>query len=104
MRISRFFLPVFIAFALLTAQQAGAAHALSHALESLSEQDKQVTPHHACEKCATFADLSNAPAMGIYTFPLPPLPAVTFLHPSLSLRLAQAFTPVARGPPASPIL
>ena len=107
MLISRLFLPLLFAFALLTAQQGGAAHALSHALEHLSEQtqkDKQVPHHHACEKCATFAQLGSAPIMGAYGFALFAVSGVTIQHRAITFRFVHILTAVARGPPAARIL
>lgn len=108
MRISRLFLPLLFAFALLTAQQGGAAHALSHALEKLSEQtqkhDKQVPHHPACEKCATFAQLGSAPIMGAYAFPLTAISSETFQHRSITFHFTTALAAVARGPPAASFL
>jgi hypothetical protein len=52
-------LPLLLALALLLAQQAGLAHALSHLdPETLS---KSSPPHTTlCEKCSTFGQLSSA--------------------------------------------
>jgi hypothetical protein len=105
MRISRLFLPLLFAFALLTAQQGGAAHALSHILEHLAEQkqDQQAPQHHACEKCATFAQLGSAPVMGAYNFLLTVVSGETFRHSSITFRFIPALVAVARGPPADTI-
>ena len=107
MLIYRLFFPLLFALALLTAQQGGAAHALSHALEHLSEQtqkDKQVPHHHACEKCATFAQLSSAPTMGAQDFALAAVSGVTIQHHAITFRFVHTLTAVARGPPAARIL
>ncbi|MFZ2301281.1 MAG: hypothetical protein WAW10_05335 [Gallionella sp.] len=68
MKISRtrhFFL-LLLTFVLLFAQQAGAAHALHHALEDLTQQQEdQQTPHtDNCEKCAVYVQLGNALNIG----------------------------------------
>ena len=107
MLIYRLFFPLLFALALLTAQQGGAAHALSHALEHLSEQtqkDKQVPHHHACEKCATFAQLSSAPIIGTQDFALAAVSGVTIQHHAIAFRFVHTLTAVARGPPAARIL
>jgi hypothetical protein len=100
MKISRAMLPLFFAFALLSAQQGGAAHALSHALEQTQQQDKQ-TPHSpACEQCATYAQLGSALHVGTYHFALPAAASAAVLQRSVAFRSIHILAAVARGPPA----
>lgn len=110
MRCSRFILPLFLALSLLTAQQSGAAHALSHALSNiLAEQaethGKQIAhSHHACEKCATYAQLGSSPIMGVYDVALVAVSSETIPYHNASSRFVHALVAVARGPPAARIL
>ena len=110
MRFFRLFLPVLFAFALLAAQQDGAAHAISHALsdalpELTHKQDKQAShSHHTCEKCAIYAQLGSAPIMGTYDFALPAVSGEAIQHRDTSFSFARVLVAVARGPPAVRIL
>lgn len=110
MRFFRRFLPVLFAFALLTAQQGGAAHAISHALsdalpELPQKQDKQAShSHHTCEKCALYAQLGSSPIMGTYEFALPAVSSEAIQQRDTPFRFTRAPVPVARGPPPVRIL
>lgn len=100
MQLSRLFLPLFLAFALLFAQHGGAAHALSHAFEQAQQQDKQA-PHSACEQCATYAQLGSALNVGTYNFVLASAPGEVMLHHTFAFRSIHVFAAAARAPPAS---
>jgi hypothetical protein len=73
----RALLYVWFAFALLLAQQGGAAHALSHLSEQLPAhsrqqgQDKQLPHSPACDKCVVYAGVGNAIGVSV----VPPVPA-----------------------------
>ncbi len=100
MRLSRFFLPVLFAFALLSAQQVGAAHALSHAFEEQSQKGKQAPHSQACEKCATYAQLGSALSVGNYDFSLPQTSDEVVQHCTVTFRHFDILVADARGPPA----
>jgi hypothetical protein len=99
MRFSRFFLPVLFAFTLLSAQQVGAAHALSHAFEEQSQKDKQAPHSTACEKCATYAQLGSALSVGDYDFALPQVSDEAVRHFADSFHYFHILAADARGPP-----
>ncbi len=95
--------PLLLVFTLLFAQQVGAAHALHHAFEDLTQhQESKQAPHsNTCEKCADYAQLGSALNVCIHNFtPLVVFDevvqyrAITFL----SVRILAA---VARAPPYS---
>ncbi|MGB8516365.1 MAG: hypothetical protein WCD45_00610 [Gallionella sp.] len=98
MKLSRVFLPLWFALALLFTQQAGATHALHHALE---QHDKQSThTSAACEQCENYAQLGSALTT----------PAQQFLSASnctdnvaridFSFRTFSVFAANARAPPS----
>jgi len=93
-------LPLFLAFALLFAQQGGAAHALSHALEQTRQQDKQAPHSPACEQCETFAQLSSALNAGTYDSALAVTSNEEVQHFAIAFRSIHVFAAAARGPPA----
>lgn len=100
MQLSRIFFPLLLAFALLFAQQAGAAHALRHALENQSQQDKQ-TPHSLnCEQCATYAQLGSALGSATHSFALFATADDLVQHRVSTFRTIHTLAAVARGPPA----
>jgi hypothetical protein len=101
MSLSRLFQPVFFAFVLLFAQQAGAAHALKHAVEDLTQQqsDKQTSQSKTCEQCESYAQLSNALNVGVYDFALLLVSGESFQHVHISLRSIPVLAAAARGPP-----
>jgi hypothetical protein len=89
-------------FALLFAQQAGAAHALRHALENLAQQqeDKQAPHSDNCEQCATYAQLGSALNVSAHDFTSPVVSGTTIQHCSISFRSINVLSAAARGPPA----
>lgn len=100
MRIQRYFF-LLLAFVLLFAQQAGAAHALHHALEDLTQQqEEQQAPHSdTCEKCADYAQLGSALNVGTYDF-IPLLVSdETIQHRTILFRSIPVLAAAARGPP-----
>ena len=100
MKLSRLFLPFVVALSLLSAQQAGAAHTIAHAVQQSQQQDQDASHGGACEKCENYFQLGNALSIGIYTPPAltaaaePAAPFVAHLQ-IVSLRAA-----TARGPPS----
>ena len=92
-------LHLFMAFVLLFAQQAGAAHALHHALEDAAQHDKNVPHSDACEQCADYAQLGNA--LGTNGFELPPaLAANEAIQPfAPALHFPPILVATARAPP-----
>ncbi len=104
MKLSRtIFFPLLLAFALLFAQQAGAAHALRHAFEDLTQQqeDKQAPHSNTCEKCADYAQLGSALNVGAYDFTPLLISDETVQHRTISFRSVRTLPAVARGPPQS---
>ncbi len=99
MKSSRFFLPLFFAFALLFTQQVGAAHALNHALE---QQDKKSTHSAAaCEQCATYAQLGSALTTPVHQLALLATADEQITQPRFAFYSLAALTASARGPPLS---
>jgi hypothetical protein len=100
MKLSRaIFFPLLLAFVLLFAQQAGAMHALHHALEDLTQQqdeDKQAPHSDGCQKCADYAQLGSALSVGTYDF----TPLLVSKHPTIAFRSIHVLAAAARGPPA----
>jgi len=90
-------------FALLFAQQAGAAHALHHALADLAQQHegKQVPNSDTCEKCAGYVQLSSALGVGVYDFTPLLVADETIQHRAISFRSIPILAAAARGPPQS---
>jgi len=101
MKISSLFQPLFFAFVLLFAQQAGAAHALSHAFEDISQhQDKQAPHSAACEKCATYAQLASALSSSPIDFTPPQLSGEAVLRFAATFHSTRILAAAARGPPS----
>ena len=101
MNLSRLFQPLFFSFVLLFAQQAGAAHALSHAFEDISRHQDKHAPHSAaCEKCATYAQLGSALSAGPIDFNPPQLSGEAVLHVAPTYHSTHIVAAVARGPPS----
>lgn len=98
-----FFFPLLLVFALLFAQQAGAAHALHHVLEDLAQQQAgKQTPHSdICEKCADYAKLGSALSVGAYNFTPLLVSDETVQHRSIAFRPVHIFAAAARAPPYS---
>ncbi len=94
---------LFFIFSLLFAQQAGAAHAVHHALEDLTQQqhDKKSPHSDACGKCAAYAQLGNALSVAVFDLP----PPVAIGQPTQFQIAAFRSTPIlaadARAPPYS---
>ena len=101
MKFTRPYLPFFLAFVLLFAQQAGAAHAVWHAFEDIStHQDKQ-TPHSdACEKCANYAHLGSAMTASPIDFTPPRISGIAEQLFTATFLTTHLLAAVARGPPA----
>ena len=102
MKLSRtLFFPLLLVFALLFAQQAGAAHALHHAFEDSAQHQKNTPAQHSytCEKCADYMQLGSALNSAIYHFTPLPVSDKTVRHRTIPLRSACTLSAVARGPP-----
>jgi len=107
MKLSRtLFFPLLLALALLFAQQAGAAHALHHALEDLTQpQEGKQAPHsNTCEQCAAYAQLGNALSVGAYDFTPLQVTNETVQHRTVSFQSVRSLPAVARGPPQPKII
>jgi hypothetical protein len=103
MKLSRtVFFPLLLAFVLLFAQQAGAVHSLHHVLEDLTQQqDDKYSPHSdACEKCADYAQLSNALSVGTYDFTPLVVTDEAIQQRTIAFRSIPILAATARGPPA----
>lgn len=104
MKISRtIFFSLLLAFAMLFAQQAGAAHALHHALEDLTQQqeDKQAPHSDTCKQCADYAQLGSALNVGAYDLKLLVVSDETVQHRTIASRSTQILAAAARAPPYS---
>jgi hypothetical protein len=101
MPLKRLFLPLCLAFALLFAQQAGAAHALGHAFEQTRQQDQHAPHSPACEQCAAYAGLGGALTAGTYDFALAAAPGAAIPHRTVSYLSTRILAAAARGPPAT---
>ena len=104
MKISstRHFFLLLLTFVMLFAQQAGAAHALHHALEDLTQQqdeDKQAPHSETCEKCADYAHLGNALNVSAHDFALLSVSDETLQFRTIPIRSIRTLPAVARGPP-----
>ena len=97
------FFPLLFVFSLLFAQQAGAAHALHHVFEDLTQQQagKQTLHSDICEKCADYAKLGSALSVGAYDFAPPLVSDETVQHRTVVFRPLHIFAPAARAPPRS---
>ncbi|HUW75119.1 MAG TPA: hypothetical protein VMV70_00440 [Gallionella sp.] len=101
MKFSRPYLPLFLAFVLLFAQQAGAAHAVWHAFEDIStHQDKQLPHPDACAKCANYAHLGSAMTASPIDFTPPQLSGIAEQLYTATFLTTRFLAAVARGPPA----
>lgn len=100
MSVRRVFHYLFLVFALLFAQQAGAAHALEHAYSDLKQHDVKHAVSDVCEKCADYAQLGNALSVGTLDFTPLPLSAVEVASGAVSFRSIPVLSAAARGPPA----
>lgn len=99
MPLSRLLLPLLFALSLVFAQQEGAAHALTHALDP-QQQEKHAPDSPPCEKCQHYAELGNALQAGTQAFVPPIAAADTFLYAGNTSRPALTFRLAARAPPA----
>jgi hypothetical protein len=107
MKLSRtLFFPLLLALVLLFAQQAGATHALHHALEDLTQQQdgKQAPNSSACEKCADYAQLGSALSVGAYDFTPLQVSNEAVQQRTISFRSVHTLPAVARGPPQPKII
>jgi hypothetical protein len=103
MKHSRLFLPLLCTFALLFAQQAGAAHTLRHVLEYLKQQlqDKQSPHSDACDKCVNYAQLASALNVAVFDFAPPRVSSETIQHLAIAFRSIRVFAAESRAPPFS---
>lgn len=100
MKLSRLFLPLLFALALLFTQQAGATHALHHALEQTQQDKKSAHSSVACEQCATYAQLGSALTTPAHSFSLAHSCDENVSHADFVFLSQHVFTANARGPPA----
>ena len=100
MKPARLILPLLCALALLFAQQAGAGHTLSHALEQQSQHHKHAPDSPACEKCAAYAQLGSALNTGTVAFIPPQISGVTVPDGTAPIQSLNLLAGAARGPPA----
>lgn len=100
MKLSRtIFFPLLLAFVLLFAQQVGAAHALHHALENLSQHDKHAPHSDTCAQCEAYAQLGSALNVGTYDFTPLQVSDARILQRVVTSRSISLLAAVARGPP-----
>lgn len=99
MRPFRLLLPLFLALALLFAQQGAVTHGIVHTLAEQSQD--QSLPHQHCDLCATYAQVGNAVGVGHIHFDFALIPEATYTSPSLSFHSIALFAFAARAPPFS---
>ncbi len=100
MQLTRVIFPLLLALTLLFAQQAGAMHALSHALAEQAQQDEKALHSPACGQCAAYTQLGSALNSVAPAFLLITIPAAIALYIASAFRSTQLPAAVARGPPA----
>lgn len=100
MNSARLILSLLCAFSLLFAQQAGAAHTLSHEFEQQSQHHKHSSDSPACEKCAAYAQLGSALNAATIAFVPPQISSTAQWHHSTAFQSLHLLAAVARGPPA----
>ena len=99
----RLLLFLFIALALLFAQQGAAIHALSHLSEPLpshSQQDKHLPHSPACDKCVVYAGVGSAVAASSLNIPAETIHLRHSVSTQPSLLSQPARLYLARAPPA----
>jgi hypothetical protein len=95
----RIFLPLLFALSLLCAQQAGAAHAVHHALEQSQQKGKHSSHSTVCEKCENYAQLGSALNVGSYLPPLLPANPEAAVSFAATFHTIHTLAAIARGPP-----
>lgn len=100
MRWLRFLPLIFFSFALLSAQQLGASHALNHALAEQAEKSKQAPHSPACERCEIYAQLGSALTAELFEFAPPIFSSAAIQHSAIDFQSIHTLVAVARGPPA----
>ncbi len=100
MKLSRALTSLFLAFTLLFAQQAGAAHAFGHALEQ--HQDKQAPDSPACDKCEQYAQMGSALSASAFDLHLVMATGMAVPQQANSFLSNLILAAAARGPPAAP--
>ncbi len=98
MKLTRALTSLFLAFTLLFAQEAGAAHAFSHAIER--QQDKQAPDSPACDKCEQYAQAGSALHASPFSLPFANVPRMAAMQRTRALHSAPVLAAAARGPPA----
>jgi len=97
----RFFLPVFLALALLFAQQGGALHTLRHAFAAQTQQQDKQTPHaNDCEQCTSYAQLGSGLNSGFFSIELHSSSMQTLAQALVLFCTQHTLAAIARGPPA----
>lgn len=99
MSLSRLFLPLYFVLALLAAQQAGATHAIGHALEQARQHDQHAPQSEACEKCASYAQLGSALNVGTHSPVLISLDGADLPQFAATVQFLRVPAAAARGPP-----
>jgi hypothetical protein len=100
MRSSRLFLPLFLVFALLFAQQGAFAHGIAHTMAEQS-QDKSLPHDKHCDLCAVYAQIGSAVGVSHVHFDFASTFETTLTTHSVAFR-SIAFTAfAARAPPYS---
>jgi hypothetical protein len=100
MRSTRLFLPLFLVFALLFAQQGAFAHGIAHTIAEQS-QDKSLPHDKHCDLCAVYAQIGGAIGSSHIHFDFASSFGATLTTYSVTFR-SIAFTAfAARAPPYS---
>ena len=100
MRLSKYFYPLLLAFALLFAQQGGVMHTLHHVIEEQT-QDHSLPHDKLCDLCAVYAQIGSAIGSGHVVFN-PSEHIVSFFSATFTGFHSVSFTAfAARAPPYS---
>jgi hypothetical protein len=100
MRSSRLFLPLFLVFALMFAQQGAATHGIAHTLAAQS-QDQSLPHHEHCDLCAIYAQIGSAVGVSHVHFDFASSFEETLTAHSVSFRFIAFTAFAARAPPYS---
>lgn len=100
MRLSRLFLPLFLAFALLFAQQGAITHSISHVLAEQS-QDQSLPHDKHCDLCAAYAQIGSAVGVSHIDFDFASSFEATLTTYSVTFRSFAFSAFAARAPPYS---
>lgn len=100
MRYPRLVLPLFLAIALLFAQQGAMLHAIAHSLAEHSH-DPSMPHEEYCEKCAAYAQIGSAVGSSSVDFDFAAVSTTATFFYFANFRSIEFAAFVARAPPRS---